>query len=311
VRRVLALVLIAVAAAAPASAYHVKGASWPGGVVPYYNEATDQVWAVGQAVAAWNSSGARVRFVAVPRGQAKLVISEPAASVYCTEGRASIGYYPSGAFVHVFHATGLTHACNRYWAARVMAHELGHVLGLEHEDRLCAAMNATGSLHGGAECEPKLPWEWRCRLLEQDDIAGAVARYGGFIHVPSGPPLCPLYPAVKTPGSLKAKYDPAANQVSLSFTRPTDPSIPSFIVPVPWKSRESFAVGSFPAVAGHTCVPPSDSTKALHGRWQVAPGRTEQISTSLAPGETCFAVWSVDRLGRPSERPALAKLKVG
>jgi hypothetical protein len=314
VRRSLLLALIAAAfgvSASAAPAYHTHGAAWPGGVVPYYNAAPDQAWAVAQAVAAWNRSGARVKFVAVPKAQAKLLISEPPASVYCTEGRASIGYYASGAFVHIFHGSGLTHACNRYWAARVMAHELGHVLGLEHEDRLCAAMNASGDLHGGAECEPKPLWDWRCRLLEQDDIAGAVAVYGGFIHVPSGSPLCPLYPAIRQPGLLKAHYDPATNQVSLSFTRPAEPSIPSFLIPVPWQTRDSFAVGSFPAASGRPCSPPSDSTSALHGRWQTRPGGTEQIATSLAAGETCFAVWSVDRLGRPSTRPSVVKLKVG
>ena len=64
----------AVAFAVPGSAFRKLGDPWPAGVVPYYNAAYDQAWAVNQAVNAWNTSGARVRFVPVSRGSAKLVI---------------------------------------------------------------------------------------------------------------------------------------------------------------------------------------------------------------------------------------------
>lgn len=96
-----------------AAAYHFQALKWPGGVVPYYNAAPDQGWAVGQAVDAWNTSGAKIRFVAVPRAEAKLVIEEQTNKVYCAEGRASIGYYPRGAFVLVFPARGLPPARGR------------------------------------------------------------------------------------------------------------------------------------------------------------------------------------------------------
>src|SRR5262249_44707221 len=142
--------IAAAAAASPAAAYNFHAVKWPGGVIRYFNAAPDQGWAVAQAGHAWNTSGADVRFVAVPRSSAQLVIREQADKVYCAEGHASLGDVP-GAEVVIFPAHGLTHACNRYWAARVVTHELGHVLGLEHEDRYCATMNAYGSFRGGAE----------------------------------------------------------------------------------------------------------------------------------------------------------------
>ena len=103
------VVLTSGAASTPGSAYDFHALKWPRGVVPYYNAALDQAWAVGQAVDAWNTSGAKIRFVAVPRAEAKLLIEEQTNKVYCAEGRASIGYYPRGAFVLIFPARGLTH----------------------------------------------------------------------------------------------------------------------------------------------------------------------------------------------------------
>jgi hypothetical protein len=74
----------------------------------------------------------------------------------------------------------------------------GHVLGLQHDDRSCV-----------------------------------VAAYGGYARTPSGSPLCPLYPAIATPRALKASYEPATNELTASFVRPSPPAIPAFIVPVP------------------------------------------------------------------------------
>src|SRR5256885_16642140 len=78
-----------------ADGYVAKGRPWPGGVIRYYNAAPDQAWAVQQAVAAWNTSGARVRFVAVPAAQADLRIQH-FPKVPCTiNAQASVAYRPN------------------------------------------------------------------------------------------------------------------------------------------------------------------------------------------------------------------------
>src|SRR5688500_1934514 len=128
---------------APARALAVPTNSdvWPDGIVTYFNASPEHEWAVRQAVGAWNASGARVRFVATAAAEAELLIRSDAAE-RCGEGRATLGYTPQ-AVTFVFRS-GSARTCDRYSAARVIAHELGHVLGLTHLDGTCAVMNSTG-----------------------------------------------------------------------------------------------------------------------------------------------------------------------
>ena len=74
--------------------------------------------------------------------------------------------------------------------ALVVAHELGHVLGLGHEDRICATMNSY-LVDGHTEHCPAAPQGmWVCRLLRVDDVRGAVRLYGGTVRPIRGPEFC-------------------------------------------------------------------------------------------------------------------------
>jgi len=300
----------------PAPAYNFHGVLWPGGVVPYFNAASDQSWAVDQAVSAWNHSGAGVRFVAVPRAQAKLIITDPANKVFCSEGHASVGYV-QGAHVVIFPARGVTHDCNQYWAAQLTAHELGHVLGLRHEDRYCATMNSLGNYWGNHYCEPKLRWAWRCRLLESDDIAGIAAMYGGKPNPPKKQALCPFYTAIAAPTHPHAVIDRNNGTIALSFQQPKDPEIPTFAVPSPWHVPDSFVLlGPFA-----TCPPDSVVTDAdLAGQadivdndrhlWHGKPGHIETFQVTATRGTHCYEAWALDKLGRPSLTAAKFHIRI-
>jgi Metallo-peptidase family M12 len=165
------------------------GGPWPGGDIEYFNAAPEHEWALRQAVDAWNRSGAGVRFVATTSDAAELVIKRGVGRP-CGHGRATLGYDPR-ATVTVFTLPG-SPGCDQYSAARVLAHELGHVLGLEHDDADCAAMNTSGSYRGSSRCPPSAPWEWRCRLLEVRDVLAATKLYGGTPVPERGPATCAL-----------------------------------------------------------------------------------------------------------------------
>ena len=211
-----------------ADAYVAPGRPWPGGVVRYYNAALDQAWAVKRAVDAWNSSGARIRLVAVPPSQADVRI-EHFAHVSCTiNAEATVGYTRT-ARIWIFRRNDASPYCNRYTAAESLAHEFGHVLGLGHETRGCAAMNPVGTLEGPELCPKAQRWQWRCRLLTPDDVAGAIALYGGTAAPQRGPLDCNLYPGIGVPTGLHLESTPVSHQFRITFHRPSSVAIPRFL----------------------------------------------------------------------------------
>jgi hypothetical protein len=206
----------------------VQGEPWPGrgtARITYFNT-TQTKWPVKQAAKAWNSSGANVRFVPASRKRAKLVIvdeSGPRSDGFL-RGTGTLGYIRPGQLSIIFGPDGrpkirklrrpnrvtlsrLAHPRRpNYNMAGVVAHEFGHVLGLNHEDGECATMNSVLWMR----CSDARP----CRLLERDDIQGAIKLYGGRVRTPT-PPFCP-----KPPKKVERLSDPRAYSVTLEWGNP-------------------------------------------------------------------------------------------
>jgi hypothetical protein len=180
----LIVMLVAIALPSPAGAYQLEGGRWPKATITYFNEVPAYAWAVDSAAYAWNTSGARVQFVKSSRRDAKVLVG---IRWFKAAGDANV-QRSNGRFVSA--KVGIQSGQDRYTMALVVAHELGHVLGLDHEDRVCATMN-TYLVEGHTEHCPATPQGmWVCRLLRADDVRGAVRLYGGTVRPIRGPEFC-------------------------------------------------------------------------------------------------------------------------
>ena len=183
------LLLVAAAAAVvvpcgPADAYRFEGGRWATRTIPYYTETPAYAWSVDTAAYAWNTSGARIQFVKSSRAGANVLLG---IRWYRHAGDAHV--HRLGASI-VRAEVGIQAGHDRYEMALIVAHELGHVLGLDHETRTCATMNPTVADDHTSNCPAPPRGMWTCRLLQPDDVRGAVRLYGGTVRPWRGSPFC-------------------------------------------------------------------------------------------------------------------------
>ena len=180
----VAATLVAAVATPSAGSFRLEGGRWPTTTITYYNEVPAYSWAVDTAAYAWNTSGVRVRFLKSSRREAKVLVG---IRWFKAAGDANV-QRANGRFTGA--RVGIQSGQDRYTMALVVAHEFGHVLGLDHEDRTCATMNTYLDGNHPEHCPPPPPGKWVCRLLRADDVRGAVSLYGGTVRPIRGPEFC-------------------------------------------------------------------------------------------------------------------------
>lgn len=268
------------------SAYVIGGTRWPGATIRIH-DASGYGWSIYQAVRAWNTSGSRIRFIYVPRAQAQVLIAR--SRLRAAAGRADMGYIP-GHRSRVWLAAGL----DRFTMAQVAAHELGHVLGLDHEDRLCATMNSGWY----ARCGTLFDGQWRCRLLELDDVRGAIRLYGGRPRPLRTPPVCYELSLPAPPSEVSIVLAPEWG-VSARIT---------------WRNATSKNLADVDIRRGRDVCPrrPSEGEGQIGSASSILPGQLASADDydELEPGRYCYALWSLDDFGRRSKRALLAWLDV-
>jgi hypothetical protein len=182
---------------ADAAAYRPIGPRWDDRVVTYHLASPEHRWSLERAVQAWNASGARIKFAPAPPARARVRIVERPSDAL---GRAAF----SSARGRIRSAVvELSPGLDRFVSALVLTHELGHALGLAHDDRGCATMNSFLRQTGlPAKCFAEVAaGKWFCRLLQPDDVRGVVAIYGGRPRLPRGTPTCFKW---QVPGPVEA-----------------------------------------------------------------------------------------------------------
>ena len=180
-----ALAVLAVSFVPTAGAYKFEGGRWPTSTITYYNEVPAYSWALDTAAFAWNSSGANVQLLKTSRSKADVLVG---VRWFKIAGEARL-QRAHGRFVAA--QIGIRNGVDRYTMALVFAHEFGHVLGLDHEDGVCATMNTALVDSHPEHCAAPPSGMWVCRLLRVDDVRGAVRLYGGTVRPIRGPEFCP------------------------------------------------------------------------------------------------------------------------
>jgi hypothetical protein len=162
--RLLAAAALSSLVLAPAGGgYVIRGVPWPGETITYVDR-TSAGTAVRDAVRAWNSVGAGIRFARVRDARsADVEILDRRGT---RQAHTTVGYRPAGAKIF------LSRDLRGPEAAAAVAHELGHVLGLHHEGRRCAVMNPTPALRCASS-----PCRTRHCLVRPDDKRGLVELY--------------------------------------------------------------------------------------------------------------------------------------
>jgi hypothetical protein len=167
-----------------ADAYHLEGGRWTTRTITYYTETPAYSWSVDTAAYAWNSSGAQIQFVKSSRANAKVLVG---IRWYRHAGDATM-HRVGGAIVRA--EVGIQTGHDRYEMALIVAHEFGHVLGLDHQTGVCATMNPSVGDDHTTSCPAPPAGMWTCRLLQPDDVRGAVSLYGGVVRAWRGSPFC-------------------------------------------------------------------------------------------------------------------------
>src|SRR3954453_20699126 len=169
-RRALVLGL-ALALLAPAAglAYRLDHHVVPAPKIFYYNGLAAWRAAFARAVHQINSAHVGVRLVRTNIPERAPIQTAPLNHQCGRPGvEATTASFPGG-----FSGIYLPHGCRAVPATIIVAHELGHALGLHHENRRCALMNAsgTGSNDIPTRCLGRRI-DWLHHPFRPDDMAG-------------------------------------------------------------------------------------------------------------------------------------------
>ena len=158
-------VVAALGLAGGAGGAQTRAAPWPVARILVWND-TGYVRATAQAMSAWNRVGTRVTFApAASPSAARVVVGYLEQGREGQLGEGSVGWSPGRAG-----SVSVRRGLSPRLAAAVIAHELGHVLGLDHRPERCSVMNGVFELGSGSGS--------RCPLARCPDVSSCLVQPG-------------------------------------------------------------------------------------------------------------------------------------
>ena len=301
VRVVLALLTALVLTVGLASSADAAPRTWPKGRITYVDKSLDPD-AVKAAVRAWNTSGLDLKFVKVSSARkARLVIKNTTrVPGGCGTGYGTLGYPGPGrkATVSILHGSDADgQKCAWPGQTLVVAHELGHVLGLEHNMSGCSLMNTSHtngvapSLCVGDDVDEVKPGRWRCRVIEKVDLKRAKRIYGGKPRL-AETEWCDAIDRIPATGAVTPTQ--SGGGFSVTVVRAPEPAVPAWLGT--WAYGEpGFEVHATPTAC--TAVPGDDATQVGLGLWGATPvgGAADEYLRTIPAGPVCLSVWQFDQ----------------
>lgn len=290
-RLALALALLGALVVAPsAEAFKRQNYKFPSRTITYHDGTGSRYKKeVAAAAAAWNKSGAKVKWVKTSKSKARVPIRVskkiPGAGLawYYGNGRGLIELRPT------LKKGQLTELAGSGVATQVIVHEMGHVMGLDHVTDTCAIMQPV--LGNGCK-RSSVIWQFRCRLLEKDDLRGGVALFGGRVGK-VGPEFCDSVAAPRAVTGLAvaatAPNEDGSSGVNVSWTTPKGKELESVRI---LRKRDSCPTG------------PEDRDADNVGFETANPGQSQStldLGGFPASGRYCYAAIVYGKFSRPGK----------
>ena len=187
---------------------------WPGHTIRFHSSLDPSFdWSIDAAVGAWNQSGLRMTFKRVRSQRRAQLLIKPTGGLGIF-GEATLGYNPWGglrnnwvkisrnALTDKGDTAYLAPWLRRVVTAHIIAHELGHTLGIDHQrqtENACGLMMPT-LLIGTCDVTGAEMGHYKCGMTDAWVLRRAVRTYGG--RRTPGTTYCPILPIPAAPAGL-------------------------------------------------------------------------------------------------------------